>query len=168
MEHRLASKLSVHEMKFKTDIRDWLVGNQVCLHQGCRDVTCAFLDYVYSYEGATLTEEDFHKRKRSSSMVPLSERCMAKCSNGGQCSRRRSGGSFCGTHAKGTPYGIVSETTTEDIVKRVEVRLTEINGIYYYKDDSNQVYSPEDIVGERPKPRMIGHIENGVYKPSHT
>ena len=165
MEQRIATKVNDHQIAFKTSIREWLSHHDVTVTRGDEDVSAAFLQYVYSYKNPTFTEDDFQKRRRTSTPILPSERCGARRSNNEQCSRRRKkDGCFCGTHAKGTPNGIVCQVVGEETLKRVEIRTVEINGIYYYVDSANNVYSPEDIVNESEEPMIIGKYENGQFK----
>jgi len=109
------------------------------------------------------------------SNVPCSERCLALRSCSSQCSRRRSVSSYyCGTHKKGIPHGSLScseasETQTVAVAeseseakassecgKKVEVCAHEIDGIMYYLDNINNVYSPEDIHMQKHNPTKIG------------
>jgi len=165
MEQRIVSKVNDHQMKFKSDLIEWLnkfEGKVVC---GDTDDTAAFLHYVNQYENPTFTDDEFQKRKRTTIWIPLNERCIARRSNKQQCSRRRRGGEFCcGTHVKGTPYGVVSQSAEEkNALKKVEIRTVEIGGIYYYADHENNVYSPEDIVAESTTPNIIGKYENDCF-----
>jgi hypothetical protein len=81
---------------------------------------------------------------------------------------------YCGTHKKGIPHGSLScseasETqtvavaeseseakTSSECGKKVEVCAHEIDGIMYYLDNINNVYSPEDIHMQKHNPTKIG------------
>ena len=55
---------------------------------------------------------------------------------------------FCGTHEKGTPYGVISDCCGHDVKetkKKTDLFLHEINGIMYYLDDNGNVYDPNAI-----------------------
>ena len=112
------------------------------------------------------------------SNVPATVRCLALRSCSEQCSRRRSVSSYyCGTHKKGIPYGSLScsdvaplcidttftfTSTSSDSSsssmpnKKVEVSAHDIDGIMYYIDHINNVYSPEDIHMQKHNPEKIG------------
>jgi len=67
---------------------------------------------------------------------------------------------------KGTPHGVlmINDTTTPT-TENVEILIQEINGIYYYLDNSGNVYKPEDIVSNKQFPSVIAKykLENGIY-----
>jgi hypothetical protein len=90
--------------------------------------------FVYNYEKLRLGKDDFMKRKRIKSVVPIYERCCAKRANGEQCTRRKKDGeTYCGTHIKGTPHSIVDEVeceapTTKNV--KVDIWAQDIKGLY--------------------------------------
>jgi hypothetical protein len=68
-------------------------------------------NFVQEYPILVLKEGDYSKRKRVKTNVPLYEKCLAKCANGDQCSRRKNKDvDYCGTHIKGCPHGVVSNS----------------------------------------------------------
>ena len=165
MEQRIVRKVNDHLIDFKSDIGEWIKRYNCSVKRDEDDVTSAFLQYVYSYNNPNFTEDDFQKRKRTTATIPPNERCIAKRSNNEQCSRRRKeGGCYCGTHAKGTPRGVVCQLAAEETSRKVEIRTIEINGIYYYVDNENKVYSPEDIVAGFSSPRVIGKYTNEKFE----
>lgn len=164
MEQRVSAKVSDHMIHFKQDVEKWMKHFDIKVMREDEDMTAVFLQYLYSYEDPKFTDEDFQKRKRTAVVVPSGERCIAKRSNSEQCSRRRkNGGCFCGTHVKGNPYGVVTQAAEEETVRKIEIRTVEINGIYYYIDDNNNIYSPEEIINEVSKPTIIGIYQDGKY-----
>ena len=115
--------------------------------------------FVYNYEKLRLGKDDFMKRKRVKSVVPIYERCCAKRANGEQCTRRKKDGeTYCGTHIKGTPHSIVDdvecETPTTKNVK-VDIWAQDIKGIIYYIDKAGNVYDTEDIMKIDKYPKRI-------------
>lgn len=115
--------------------------------------------FVYNYEKLRLGKDDFMKRKRVKSVVPIYERCCAKRANGEQCTRRKKEGeTYCGTHIKGTPHSIVDdvecETPTTKNVK-VDIWAQDIKGIIYYIDKAGNVYDTEDIMKIDKYPKRI-------------
>lgn len=159
MERRVSKKIEHHQVAFKDAIKQWFETNEVQLIRkaGGGDAKSDFLKFVYDYDGLSLTKEDFQKRKRVKNVVPHFERCTAKRANGDQCTRRKKEGScFCGTHVKGTPHGVVAQDgeSSKEVVK-IEVWVQEIKGINYYIDSNKNVYRPEDIIGNRPAPKVI-------------
>ena len=115
--------------------------------------------FVYNYEKLRLGKDDFMKRKRVKSVVPIYEGCCAKRANGEQCTRRKKDGeTYCGTHIKGTPHSIVDdvecETPTTKNVK-VDIWAQDIKGIIYYIDKAGNVYDTEDIMKIDKYPKRI-------------
>ena len=115
--------------------------------------------FVYNYEKLRLGKDDFMKRKRIKSVVPIYERCCAKRANGEQCTRRKKDGeTYCGTHIKGTPHSIVDEVeceapTTKNV--KVDIWAQDIKGIIYYIDKSGNVYDTEDIMKIDKYPKRV-------------
>jgi len=146
----------------KDDIRAWMQKNDPNNPQ-----LGALLEYIYDYPPLEFTKEDFEKRRRIKNQVPLSERCMAKRANDEQCTRRKKPEcDFCGTHAKGTPHGTVTDIVNTVTTKNVELWIQEIKGINYYMDGNKNVYSTEDVIMGVPMPAIVGRAqvnENGSY-----
>lgn len=115
--------------------------------------------FVYNYEKLRLGKDDFMKRKRVKSVVPIYERCCAKRANGEQCTRRKKDGeTYCGTHIKGTPHSIVDEVeceapTTKNV--KVDIWAQDIKGIIYYIDKTGNVYDTEDIMKIDKYPKRV-------------
>lgn len=160
MEKRIAKKVELHQLDFKTGIKEWLEesGAHVVSSDG-EDVTSSFLLYVYDRTNLCLSKEDFMRRRRVKNVVPVYERCTALRACGEQCTRRKKEGSeYCGTHVKGTPHGAIAEGSGGPAAqsRSVEVTLIDVKGIHYYVDDEHNVYMPEDIIQSVPNPRKIG------------
>ncbi len=162
MEKKLADKVTCYIENFKHSIKDWV--------DTCDDIDNKtrgeFLEFVYDFDGLQLTKEDFKKRKRIKTHVPQYARCKAKRACGEQCTRKRKeGNDFCGTHDKNRPHGIISCEVCDNI-KKLEVTLTDINGILYYIDNIENVYVTEDVLNNTVNPGIYAKytIENGVYK----
>ena len=70
-----------------------------------------------------------------------------------------------GTHDKNRPHGIISCEVCDDI-KKLEVTLTDINGILYYIDNIGNVYVTEEVLNNTVNPEIYAKytLENGVYK----
>lgn len=163
MEARIQQKFDEHLRAFKNSLRDWIVQNNVALRRNIdsRDMTNDFLQFMFDNENVQLQKEDFQRRKRVKNHVPTGERCCAKRANGEQCTRRMLDGQFCGTHSKGAPHGVIdmSEVEAHQTLEKVEIWMQDIQGISYYIDKNNRVYSPEDIVANKSNPRVIGRWE---------
>ena len=81
--------------------------------------------------------------------------------------RRKNDCEFCGTHAKGTPHGLVTDTLADenDLVVKYEVFAKEISGIVYYIDDIGNVYNTEDVLMNIENPRIVAKYtkQNDLY-----
>ena len=147
-------------------------------------------NFIQEYPILVLKEADYSKRKRVKTNVPLYEKCLAKCANGDQCSRRKNKGvDYCGTHIKGCPHGVVSnsDVNTNDsasvtneggsggvfttsgasegigmVKKQIHVWLEDINGIMYWINDSGSVYDTGDIMNSVENPRIIAKYEKKI------
>lgn len=159
MEKRLNKKMDEHVASFKTNIQQWLVTQNASIVHKENGVSLMtdFLEFIFEHESLLLTKEDFQKRKRVKNIVPHNERCCAKRANGEQCTRRKKDSEeFCGTHSKGVPHGIINhgEESSQNITK-IQVWAEEINGINYYIDSNNNVYSHEDVLQNKNNPNII-------------
>ena len=169
MEKRISQKVNNHQRRFKDNIREWLIKNDVQFQTNDHSHNLsAFLRYLYDYEQLELTKDDFKRRKRVTNIIPISERCIAKRASGDQCTRRKKNGHcYCGTHIKGSPHGIVENTNTNnDCLTKVDIWVEEIKGIQYYLDNAGNVYNPKDIIESNPKPDILAKWTkdtDGVY-----
>ena len=156
MEKRIKNKLDKQQINFKSDIQKWIDTNKLFTNDNAQS---EFLKYIFDYDSICLTSEDFQKRKRIKNIVPQCDRCLACRADGEQCTRRQQpNDKYCGTHKKGTPNGVmnVNNTTPDNKQTKIEVWYEEINGIYYYIDDNNNVYKNEDIMSNKESPDIIG------------
>ena len=155
MERRIEKKIDTYTNSFKTDIKGWLEENNCTLNGNVSHSD--FLQYIFDYDGLKLTKEDFQKRKRVKNVVPHYERCTAKRANEHQCTRRKKeGAEFCGTHVKGTPHGVISNTDSiGPKLTKIDVWVEDIKGIQYHIDSNGNVYSPEDIIANKVNPNII-------------
>ena len=160
MEKRLSKKAETYITNFKDNIRE--KATQIGISH--TPEIYQLLQYIYDYERLTFTKEDFQKRKRVKNFVPIFDRCCAKKSSDEQCTRRKKeGNEYCGTHIKGTPHGIIdTKTDTKITTQKIEVWVQDIQGIIYYIDNNNNVYQPEDIIINKPNPKIIAkYVKNG-------
>ena len=165
MERRLNKKTEDYTSEFKNNVKEFVV--QMGVAQTNEEIN-SLLQYIYDYKRLEFVKEDLTRRKRVKNAVPFFERCCAKRANGEQCTRRKKDAdTYCGTHMKGVPHGVVSLSGEE--VKattcQIEVWAQDIRGIIYYLDKNENVYQPEDIVSNKHNPRVIAkYIRNGdVY-----
>ena len=153
MEKRIAQKVDDYFDTFKSGIKDWIQNNDSINFSTKSDL----LKFIYDFENLSLDKEDFSKRKRIKSSVPQYLRCIACRANGEQCTRKKKDDNdYCGTHDKNRPHGVISQQDkTEDKFNKVDVFIQDINGILYYIDNNNNVYSTEDILNNILNPKVI-------------
>ena len=169
MENRVSRKVDNHITSFKEDIKDWFIKNN-------SDITgnsnkSEFLKYIFDYDTPSLNKDDFTRRKRIKNTIPLQIRCCACRANGEQCTRRKKDGEdYCGTHTKGTPYGIMQNNILpQNNSKKIEIWVQEIKGIQYFIDHNNNIYLHEDILNNKNNPNIIGKYtisDKGIYNIS--
>ena len=169
MEKRILGKVDNYQRKFKDDIRQWLLNNDISFESNEQDnKMSSFLRYLYDYERLELTKEDFRRRKRVTNAIPLCDRCVAKRASGDQCTRRKKAGhNYCGTHIKGAPHGMVENTdSASNCLQKVDIWVEEIKGIQYYLDKVGNVYDPKDIIESNPTPNILAkwtRDQDGTY-----
>jgi len=159
MEKNIRIKITNYESLFKDNLKNWLTENNASII--CADncnKTNDFIQHLSDFPRLELTTQDFQKRKRIKNNIPDYNRCIAMKCNGERCSRKQKhdGTQFCGTHVKGAPHGTF--TTNQEINKKRQVNLwlQEINGISRYIDESNNIYSTQDIIDKVNPPKIIG------------
>jgi len=154
MEKRLNQKVEQYISKFKDDIRNKVVELGLNEHSRTHEV----VEFIYEYERLTIQKEDLSKRKRVKNSIPLENRCNANRADNDRCTRKRKDGhEYCGTHLKGTPNGCSSENNHhQNILKKLEVTVQEIDGILHYIDSFGNVYKAEDIMSNKENPQVIG------------
>lgn len=152
MDKRLNRQIESYVGKFKTAIKEKVIEMKWEDKEKAND----FVSFVYNYERLVLSKEDISKRKRVKNSIPNTNRCHAKRATGEQCTRKQKEGcKYCGTHAKGTPHGVIEVEKDDADQIRVEVFAQEIRGIVYYLDKNENVYSAEDVLKNIPNPRVI-------------
>jgi len=160
MEKRLKKRVEEYVLEFKENLKEKIMNSSLKDTPECNEI----VKYIYDYERIIIDQNDFVKRKRCKNVVPLFERCNALRANTEQCTRRKKkGNDFCGTHLKGFPNGVVNShnniDNTVDNKISVEIWTQEINGILYYIDINNNVYSMNDIMSNKDNPRVIASYE---------
>lgn len=160
MERRLNKKITDYVHVFKTDLVEKIQSLKSTDNQA---VMSELTNYVYQYTNFELNKDDFMKRKRVKSMVPVYERCCAKRASGEQCTRRKKDDcQYCGTHSKGTPHGMISDKEPSSNIKTVDVNAIDIKGIVYYLDNIGNVYDTEDIISNNKNPRIVAkYVKTG-------
>jgi len=155
MEKRITTKVDEFFQTFKNDLRT------KSIELGFTDTSkiAQLIEYVMDYDRVILQKDDFTKRKRIKNSIPDLNRCIAKLANGEQCTRRRKNEcEFCGTHTKGTPHGLMTQSLEfANTMHKVNVYAVEIKGIVYYVDDYTNVYKTEDVLENKENPDIIAH-----------
>lgn len=164
MEKRLNKKIELYITAYKADLKNKVVS----LNFQDNSKVVDLLEYVFDHPRLSLDKDDFVKRKRVKNSIPEINRCIAKISNGEQCTRRRKVNcEFCGTHSKGIPHGsIQSDLGNEIVVTQLSnVFAEDIKGIVYYIDSSLNVFKTEDILQNKENPTIVAQaVKNGdVY-----
>ena len=127
-----------------------------------KSLTYQMINFMEDYSILEFNSSDFLKRKRVKNIVPQYDRCIAKIANMKQCTRRKKAKSdLCGTHLKGVPHGTLEDIDIGPKTTKVTVTAHDIKGIYYYLDDSGNVYDTADIVQGKNDPRVVAkYIKN--------
>ena len=133
-------------------------------------LTCNSIDEIKrlidSHEKFNIEELDLKKKKRAKNIINNEERCQALRANKSQCTgRKKMECTYCGTHAKGTPYGVIEMNVNVNTNKYLQLFTQEIQGISYYIDDNGNIYNTEDIINKVINPRKDGeyNLVNDVY-----
>jgi hypothetical protein len=116
MEKRINDKILVYVDNMKSSIKSYIEDNDKMLF----DDKSELVKFVYDLDRLQITKEDFAKRKRSKSVVPYYNRCIAKKACGEQCTRKKQTDSeFCGTHDKNRPHGVINSDVETGTTKNV-------------------------------------------------
>jgi glycerophosphoryl diester phosphodiesterase len=164
MDRKINKKIEHYLTTFKNEIKKKLVEE---MKQEDEEKVKDLVEYVYNYDRLVLSKEDVSKRKRIQNSIPGLNRCHAKRANGEQCTRKQKEGyTYCGTHVKGTPHGVIELEQKQSELVQGEVFAEEIGGIVFYLDKMNHVYKPEDVLNNKTNPEIIATyvIENGKYQ----
>lgn len=174
MEKKINKMAQEYQLDFKNNIKKWIEDKNSMMTD---EMKSELLKYIFDYNMFEITKEDLQKRKRAKNTIPQNDKCVAKRSNGQQCTRRRKNGEelLCGTHLKGTPHGVFTQASDNDLLNgsldngvevsantmhratpvKIEIWIQEIKGIHYYIDNVNNVYNTEDIVANKSNPEII-------------
>jgi hypothetical protein len=170
MELRLNQRIEEYLIEFKNQIaariqtlvegiEDTGSSRDVSILADVKTKCNSLASFVYNYEKIKVGKDDFMKRKRVKSVVPIYDRCCAKRASGEQCTRRKKEGeSYCGTHIKGTPHSVMEESISEPSTPKnvkVDIWAQDIKGIIYYIDKTGNVYDTEDIMKIDKYPKRV-------------
>jgi len=98
----------------------------------------------------TVIKGEFKKRTRTHTVVPEAECCMAMCSNGSRCSRRRQEHVlFCGTHVKGQPNGSIASSSLT-MNNQCVLPTPSVSNFIYPRDENGilRLYHKSDKQGD--------------------
>ena len=106
-------------------------------------------------------KEKIAMRKRNE--VEEENRCKAKRSDGTRCSRRKlDKEELCGTHRKGKQHGLYEDVVLgkekENKLKKIVLKIEDVNGIMNYVDEEGNMYNQEDIKMNKSNARIIGRL----------
>ena len=153
MEKRINKKIDNWRTTFKNDIIKNIQQNK-----NNKNFQKNIEEYIMNYQSIVIDKTDLTKRKRIKNSVPLCDKCCALRANGEQCSRRRKNNEkFCGTHIKGIPHGEINNEPPKKTHKEIQIWIQEIHGINYYIDNQNNVYDYNDIINNKPDPRIVAY-----------
>lgn len=164
MDRKLNKLIADYVGEFKKDIKEKALGMQFN-----DEKIQELIEYVYNYDRLILSKEDVSKRKRVKNTIPNTNRCHAKRANCEQCTRKQKEGyTFCGTHVKGTPHGVINMNNNDESLTTYvigEVVAEDINGIVYYLDKNGNIFSTEDVLKGTPNPKVVARytLSNGAY-----
>lgn len=155
MEGRITKKVDAYVAEFKNEVKNWFDNNESEI-TGKHDKS-DFLQFIFDFDGISLSKDDFQKRKRVKNIVASQIRCCAKRANGEQCTRRKKDNcDYCGTHIKGTPYGkIEADSIKIPLVKKKDIWVQDIKGINYFIDADNNIYDHEDVLANKFNPKIL-------------
>lgn len=170
MEKRVNNKSKEWMDTFKEKLRELILAGRTdgsIKSEKAADI----LQYVYAYPALKFSKEDISRRQRVKNIVPYHDRCHARRADHGQCTRRKkAAGKFCGTHAKGTPHGIIEDLNQENGLQKIDIWAQDIEGIISHMDKAGNIYDPQDIFQNVKNPRIIARYEkqsNGTYTLAH-
>lgn len=143
-------------------------------HPQDREKAQELVDYIIEYPSCpplqdqevqqTPNPKPITKPKKTKTPLELKNRCVAKLSNGGQCSRQSlKDGTLCGSHVSIQPYGMISTSEIKDGKEIIshEVFAVEIQGLVYYIDHLGNVFRTEDILLNAVNPAIIAkYVKN--------
>ena len=170
MDKLANEKANTYMMEMKSNFRNVYSGKNIeSLNvEEKQSLIYQLINYVESYPDMEFTASDLSKRTRVKNIVPKYDRCVAKIADGKQCTRKkRMEYELCGTHMKGTPHGKLDDIESSPKTKKVVVTAHDIKGIYYYLDDSGNVYDTSDVVQGKMNPRIVAKYTTDTNNVIH-
>lgn len=158
MEINANKRIDEYIVKFKNEIKEKIISLDFIPRDTLENEKMShLLEFVYEYEKFQLEKNDFVEKKKSYIITP-ENRCVAKRTDGEQCTRKKKRTSeYCGTHSK---INDVNTTSGQPIFvstnkQKMEISAEDIQGIIYYIDKFHNVYHTEDILEGKENPRII-------------
>jgi len=154
MEKNINAKIHEYTLALKADVRKNAMTIFKSYNISDEDMLL-FVNTCYDYRSLVLHSDDIKARTRTKNTVPVSNRCIAKCADKIQCTRKQKAAEkFCGTHMKCCPHGTID--IDDDVTKiKLCVFVVNIRGINYYIDTHNNVYNTADILSDKVNPEIL-------------
>ena len=158
MEIHANKRIDEFIVKFKNEIKDKITSLDFIQE---KEKISELLEFVYEYSKFQFEKEYFIEKKKTNNIIPPCNRCIAKRTDGEQCTRKKKRISeYCGTHSKinevNTNSGQPIYVSTNK--QKMEISAEDIQGIIYYIDKFNNVYHTEDILEGKENPRIITKV----------
>lgn len=160
-------RIDEYIVKYKNEIKDKITELDFILE---KEKISNLLEFVYEYSKFQFEKEELvEKKKGNTYIVAPCNRCIAKRTDGEQCTRKKKRTSeYCGTHSK---MNEINTTSGQPIYlstnkQKMEISAEDIQGIIYHIDQYNNVYHTEDILEGKENPRIITKVtkdENNNY-----
>jgi hypothetical protein len=151
-------RIDEYIVKYKNEIKEKITSLDFIQE---KEKISELLEFVYEYTKLQFEKEEFIEKKKNTYIVSPCNRCVAKRTDGEQCTRKKKRTSeYCGTHSKtneentnsGQPIYVSSNK------QKMEISAEDIQGIIYYIDKFNNVYHTEDILEGKENPRIITKV----------
>ena len=144
---------------FRTDMLKWISGNENVIKHNNDSIIESIIEYIKSYTIENIEVAEKIKEDPKELYTVNTDICIAKISQGAQCSRKhKKGNVYCGTHIKRQPTGVVDDNVKAanvKLTKKIDIWVQLIKGINYYIDENNNVYDPEHILSLKQNPDVI-------------
>ena len=149
MERRVQEHCNKYLKDYKEFIRATMLKNEMSENDK--------LEQIFHYDNLIINLAQFTKKKRVRNVIATEDRCCAYRADKERCTRKKKDGhDVCGTHMKGTPHGVINSEEVVVSSKKIEVYTRDIQGIVYYIDAEDNVYSSVDILRNKQYPTIIG------------
>lgn len=169
MECHINDKIQQSLCNFKNDLKQFIINMNTNINPNTSRYINEIETFINSYDIVSISKGDLKKKTRIKNIVPQYARCIAKIQNMERCTRRKKYGSYCGTHQKNLPFGVIEDcidSISSVEFKKISISAKDINGIFYYIDDNGNVYDTNDIMNGIKNPKIVATYTtfmNGEY-----